>query len=107
MNSHAKNSDLEMNSSKEIKPAIVDCINRLEAFNTLFDIDTLFSIFNDLMDKCNHELNENYGEDAKDSLNKMYSMFWVIRDKLPQTLFEDIESITDFVKCQNNLHYKN
>ncbi|WP_312089724.1 hypothetical protein [Chryseobacterium sp.] len=80
---------------------IQNCVSRLENYNTLFDIENLFSILYDQMEKCHEELSQNYNDDAKNTLNKIFSMFWVIKDKLPNSLFEDIEKITDFVKLNH------
>jgi len=84
---------------------ITKCVNRLENYNTLFDIETLFFILYDQMEKCNEQLSQNNNnDDAKNTLNKMFSMFWVIKDKLPNSLFEDIEKVTDFIKLNNYIY---
>lgn len=85
---------------------LINCIDRLENYNTLFDIETLFFILHDQMEKCNEQLLKGYDNDAKNTLNKMFSMFWVIKDKLPNSLFEDIEHVTHYLKYQNTSGHK-
>lgn len=80
---------------------IMKCVERLESYNTLCDIDNLFCIMNDLMDKCTGELSKEYYNDAKNTLDKIHTMFWVIRDKFPKTLYEDIEQVTFWIEQQN------
>lgn len=84
---------------------IIECVDRLENYNSLFDIHTLFSILHDLMDKCNTELDNNFCTDAKGTINKIESLSWVIREKLPLSLFEDIEKITFLLKYQDSSSY--
>ncbi|ASV77948.1 hypothetical protein M2T70_04805 [Elizabethkingia anophelis] len=74
---------------------LTELTDRLREYSTLFSsmLEDLFNIQNDLIDKCNSQIREQHYNDVEDTISQLFTMHWVIRDKLPESLFEDIEQL--------------
>ena len=45
------------------------------------------------MNEISDDLRKGYIHDAQQRLNKMFSLFWAIKDKLPSFVFDSVEEL--------------
>lgn len=91
-----------VNNSNEVaqQNELLEIVERLEPFDSCFAVDyeNLMLLFNDQMNELSDDLRKGYIHDAQQRLNKMFSLFWVIKDKLPVSIFDKVESLNYNVK---------
>lgn len=75
---------------------ILQLISELNPYNSCFgtDYENLMYLFDDQMMALDEELKKGYTMDAKNRLNMMFSLFSVIRDKLPTKVFDKVEMLS-------------
>ena len=86
-----------VNNSNEVaqQNELLEIIGRLEPFDSCFAVDyeNLMLLFNDQMNELSDDLRKGYIQDAQQRLNKMFSLFWAIKDKLPSFVFDSVEEL--------------
>lgn len=96
----AKNNSIRENTPSGAKTETLQLISELDPYDSCFGVDyeNLMILFNDQMNELSNELSKGYIQDAQLRLNKMFSLFWVIKDKLPVSIFDKIETLNFHVK---------
>ena len=96
----AKNNSIRENTPGGAKTETLQLISELDPYDSCFGVDyeNLMILFNDQMNELSNELSKGYIQDAQLRLNKMFSLFWVIKDKLPVSIFDKIETLNFHVK---------
>ena len=96
----AKNNSIRENTPNGAKTETLQLISELDPYDSCFGVDyeNLMLLFNDQMNELSDDLRKGYIHDAQQRLNKMFSLFWVIKDKLPVSIFDKIETLNFHVK---------
>ena len=96
----AKNNSIRENTPNGAKTETLQLISELDPYDSCFGVDyeNLMLLFNDQMNELSDDLRKGYIHDAQQRLNKMFSLFWVIKDKLPISIFDKVESLNYNVK---------
>lgn len=84
-----------VNNSSEVQSKIQALREKLEPFDSCFgsDYENLMNTLLDQMHELMNELHKGYITDAKQRLGKVFTLFWVIKDKLPSEVFDNIEEL--------------
>ena len=91
----AKNNSIRENTPNGAKTETLQLISELDPYDSCFGVDyeNLMLLFNDQMNELSDDLRKGYIHDAQQRLNKMFSLFWAIKDKLPSFVFDSVEEL--------------
>ena len=94
---HQETTATIVNNSNEVaqQNELLEIVERLEPFDSCFAVDyeNLMLLFNDQINELSDDLRKGYIHDAQQRLNKMFSLFWAIKDKLPSFVFDSVEEL--------------
>lgn len=84
----------------EVQNEIQVLTTKLAPYNSCFGVDyeNLLYLFNDQMNGLSDELRKGHINDAQNRLNMMFTLFWVIKDKLSSDVFDNIEILLSNIK---------
>ena len=91
-----------MNNSSEAaqQTEMLQLVEKLIPYDTSFgmDYENLMVLFSSQIEELDGELFKGNIEEAKHKLSIMSSLFWTIKEKLPKSVFRNVEELSDNVK---------
>ena len=86
----------------KMKPRETESFERLQEYGTIYGetLDDLLEILEDTIMKCSYGIHSE-NTVANKAMGQVVTMFNIVRDYIPQTLFGDIETVYHFYNKLN------